>query len=44
MQEAIYTLDRTHTYSARFGPDLAAKSTFGASLKPLFRQLQGGRL
>jgi hypothetical protein len=27
-------------YSARFGPDLAAKSTFGASLKPLFRQFQ----
>ena len=27
-------------YSARFGPDLPAKSTFGAVLKPLFRQFQ----
>src|SRR5215212_6073355 len=28
-------------YSARFGPDIPAKSPLGALLKPLFRQFQG---
>ena len=27
-----------------FGPDIPAKSTFGASLKPLFRQFHNGVL
>jgi hypothetical protein len=31
-------------YSARFGPDIPAKSTLGALLKPLFRQFLDGVL
>jgi hypothetical protein len=31
-------------YWARLGPDISAESTFGALLKPLFRQFHNGVL